>query len=193
MARKRSPEEKARDGRAAIEALDYWRRLTGRPVPRRADHLELPVRLQVEGKTVLLDGKPISLERGEESRANALSLLPLINDVLANAPGPDAGATVAPVFAPPKGIIWSLGECRYQVGERKILVSEKEDNVLEAFLEQEVHSTCSLKNASGEDNAARLLRALRTKYQGVFKDVIANPGRKGTGGYVVKVRPAPAH
>jgi hypothetical protein len=85
-------------------------------------------------------------------------------------------------------IIESFGARLYVVGNsRKILVSETEDNVLQAFAEQELMDTGQLREKSGQDDAVALLRGLKRRYSKAFDTAIRMPGGKGKGGYFAKV------
>jgi hypothetical protein len=93
--------------------------------------------------------------------------------------------------APAKGVIWSLGDGVYQVGPSKVRVNDREDDVLQTFLpdqRRQVMDTATLNALSGHEDAARILRDLRHKYDRVFRGSILLPGRKGRGGYDAQVR-----
>jgi hypothetical protein len=93
---------------------------------------------------------------------------------------------------PPRGVIWFWGDQRYQVGRRKVEVTGREDNVLQAFLDWPRLGKKRLEDRSGEDDPVTVLRRLRKKYDGLFAAVISLPGKKCRGGYSADVRPAPA-
>jgi hypothetical protein len=89
------------------------------------------------------------------------------------------------------GVIISLGECMYRVeGHRPVEVLLEEDNVLQAFLEKPAMRTPALLSTSGQDEAVKILKRLRTAYQGIFSAAIHCPGRAGktAGGYHVCIR-----
>jgi hypothetical protein len=89
-------------------------------------------------------------------------------------------------------VIWHLGGERFAAGAWEGELTEKESNVLQAFIGCPSRSTGTLKSRSGEDNPARVLRDLRAKYDGCFAPAVHLPGQKGKGGYRVRVERAPA-
>jgi hypothetical protein len=87
--------------------------------------------------------------------------------------------------------IVSLGDLCYQVGEHDpVTVSENEDNVLQAFLAAASMNAEQLVQEAGFDRAPRVLGNLRTRYGGILRPAIRCPGRKGGGGYHVRIRRA---
>jgi len=88
--------------------------------------------------------------------------------------------------------IRALGNKLYQVsGHEPRQVSDRENNVLQAFVRQPVMDQSTLVRVSGEDNAAKMLRNLRRKHDGMWAEAIHLPGRKGRGGYRVHVETVP--
>jgi hypothetical protein len=102
---------------------------------------------------------------------------------------PDQLRSHSPVAHP---YILYHGDRRYQVSEgQPFVVTENEDNVLQAFLGAPALDQKMLIRRSGMNDAARSLRALCKKYDGVMASAIRLPGRKGRGGYRVQVTLAP--
>src|SRR5262249_52134326 len=62
-------------------------------------------------------------------------------------------------------------------------LTEREDSVLQAFLGRTSMDLATLKELSGEQEAARILKRLTRNYGGAFAPSIRLPGRKGKGGY----------
>jgi hypothetical protein len=96
------------------------------------------------------------------------------------------------------GLIESLGNCRYRVGDEVLILTESEDCVLQAFLSVpgNTHRKDTLAEAAGMEESAcmRVLRELKgtdkhtAKYGGLFSPYIKRPGKKGKGGYKVDIR-----
>jgi hypothetical protein len=91
-------------------------------------------------------------------------------------------------------VIVSLGGHRYRVaGGPTVLVTHREDTVLEAFIGRENLDKPTLATLSGYDGemATAVLRSLRgtrrrpAKYGGMFSAAITTPGRRGAGSYRV--------
>src|SRR5262245_32093803 len=57
---------------------------------------------------------------------------------------------------PPRGFIWFHGDRQYQVGVRRVQVTEKEDNVLQAFLRRPAQDKRTLVSMSGEGDAVTI-------------------------------------
>jgi hypothetical protein len=111
----------------------------------------------------------------------------------ANARGIGAVGRVNQLEAPPEidRCIVSLGDRAYQIGSHSPqLVSEREENVLVAFLDTKRPLDLNqLSKATGLDPemAGRVIRRLCEKYQGMFQPAIRRPGKKGQGGYWIAV------
>jgi len=77
----------------------------------------------------------------------------------------------------------------YSVNGQQVVVSEKHNWILQAFLRTQVHSTKTLASTSGVEanQIAKSIHDLKTQYGGVFANVIKTQGRKGGGGYRAKV------
>jgi hypothetical protein len=89
----------------------------------------------------------------------------------------------------PEAVITFHGERRYSIGGSRIFVlEEKEDNVLQAFLDQPCMDSAELVEKAGFEDAPRILRNLRTKHDGIFDPAITCPGGRGKGGYHVAIR-----
>jgi hypothetical protein len=96
--------------------------------------------------------------------------------------------TNAPAQDEPAKTIVFQGKGVYVVGRNQFRVTEQEDCVLQAFLEQPAMTKDELTAISGTEKAVDILRALRTtKYDGAFTGAISMPGGRGRGGYRVQV------
>jgi hypothetical protein len=82
-----------------------------------------------------------------------------------------------------------LGDRQYKPSNRTNpqTLTEREDNVLQAFLGHTSMDLATLKELSGEQDAARILKRLTRNYGGAFAPSIRLPGGKGKGGYSVQV------
>jgi hypothetical protein len=90
----------------------------------------------------------------------------------------------------PKATILALGERVYQIGDSDLFhLTDNEDSILQAFLEQGpgTMDQPTLDNRSGITDAAKILRKLQKRYGGIFAPAITCPGRKGRGGYHVRI------
>jgi hypothetical protein len=86
-------------------------------------------------------------------------------------------------------VILYFGEALYKIGSTSPKTLEfTEDTVLQAFLERPNMQTEMLKNTSGITKAPEVLRNLAKKYDGIFAPAIDLPGKKGRGGYTVRIR-----
>lgn len=81
-----------------------------------------------------------------------------------------------------------IGNTSYRVGDQNpISVTDSEHAVLQEFLKGESLSSRQLIDNSGNDRATRILAALTTKYDGAFFAAIDLPGKRGNGGYFVRI------
>jgi hypothetical protein len=80
------------------------------------------------------------------------------------------------------------GDLQYGVGDRRVTVTENEDNVLQAFLGSPALTKKQLIDKAGPKGSPAILAALRKKYGRLFAPYIKCPGAKGKGGYRVAVR-----
>jgi hypothetical protein len=88
--------------------------------------------------------------------------------------------------------IWQVSGKAYRVGNSEpYSVSDREDAILQAFARHPAMTDQQLQERSGYPDAAKLLRALITKYGGVFAPAIRIPGKKAAGGYYAEVRLLP--
>src|SRR5262249_46080221 len=79
--------------------------------------------------------------------------------------------------------IVSLGNREYHIPpHRPYYVTDKEDCVLLAFIEQATMDEATLNEKSGLDDGPKVLRAIAKKY-GHFAEAIDLPGQKAVGGY----------
>ena len=92
----------------------------------------------------------------------------------------------------PANTIIFRGGGAYAIGTQVVRVTESEDCVLQAFLEKPAMAKDQLIARAGFDKAVDVLRALLTKYDGVFAEAITMPGGRGRGGYRVQVAKASA-
>jgi len=74
------------------------------------------------------------------------------------------------------------------------MVACDDDALLKAFLDNPALDGPALRRLSRVKDAGRVLRRLRNRYGGVFREAIHCPGLggKGTGGYKVCVQTPPA-
>lgn len=93
--------------------------------------------------------------------------------------------------APDAGTIISHGMKLYSIGntDRRLLTA-REDAVLQSFLVSPALSHERLLGRSRCDDAPRVLRQLKSKYDGLFSPAITLPGKKSAGGYRVRIRSA---
>lgn len=92
---------------------------------------------------------------------------------------------------PGAATIIAVGNRQYRIGSSSpVVVSENEDNVLQAFIEQASLDLPELAERSGVDRPARVLSDLASKYGGAFAPAIRRPGGKGKGGYFVNIQAA---
>jgi hypothetical protein len=79
-----------------------------------------------------------------------------------------------------------VGGRRYQLGQKQVTVTDKEDKILQTFLVKNSMDNAALVHLTGDLYAARVVRSLRRKYG--FGNAIAVPGKRGAGGYFVRIR-----
>src|SRR5262249_41102139 len=90
----------------------------------------------------------------------------------------------------PAGCIVSLGDRKYQIaGHPAVVVTEREENVLAAFLKKSVMDSRELGKATGLEPriGVQIMRRLTKKYGEQFKPAIFFPLKKGSGGYRITV------
>lgn len=96
--------------------------------------------------------------------------------------GTQAGASA------PDNVIVSMGNRQYRVGAGgPVVLTDRQDAVLQAFLDQPAMDNRMLVGTSKVDDAAKVLRDIRNKYPS-FAAAIRVPGRKNSGGYRVAIR-----
>ena len=83
----------------------------------------------------------------------------------------------------PKAKAELLGNGRYKVGDLEIRITDSENVVLETLIQFGPLNSTELADKSGYNHAARILRRLRTKYDGLLAPFIHCPGGKSKGGY----------
>jgi hypothetical protein len=89
----------------------------------------------------------------------------------------------------PAPIITSLGNRIYRVGDGlPVQVSEKENRLLQAFINAPALKSEALIQRSKDCNAVKTLKSLRKNYTGYFADAIQCPGGKDGIGYQAVVR-----
>lgn len=103
-----------------------------------------------------------------------------------------AAATGSDLPKPQKNLsdtMISHGDKAYSIGDYgPITLTDPEDDTLQPFLEKPSMSKDDLCSSSGNPNAPRILKALKTRYDKRFKAAISLPGGKGKGGYAVRIR-----
>jgi hypothetical protein len=89
----------------------------------------------------------------------------------------------------PADCILSLGNSCYDIGGQQRTVTDREDRVLSAFVRQGAMTNKQLGKASNmeKEEAARVLRALRTRYDGIFAPAITPAGARDRGGHRVNI------
>jgi hypothetical protein len=93
--------------------------------------------------------------------------------------------------APDDHTILSLGGRCYRIGaSRPVTVTRRENDILLAFLRQPAMDKGQLAEVTGyaAEDAVKVLRELRRKYDGLFAPAIVMPGGRGQGGYHVAIR-----
>jgi hypothetical protein len=103
----------------------------------------------------------------------------------------DAGPTVEVMRPAETPAIISLGERKYRIGNLPpVVVTDREDAVLQSFLENPSQDGVQLEEKSGYERhvAVRVLRSLITKYGGRFAPAITRARGRGKGGYHVNFR-----
>lgn len=84
--------------------------------------------------------------------------------------------------------IYSLGDRRYQSGKAILVVTERQNVVLQSFIDRKALSHSQLLSKTGYEDAPRILGELAKNYDGAFKEFITKPVKKGQGGYRVKIK-----
>jgi hypothetical protein len=99
-----------------------------------------------------------------------------------------AHAPQAPAAPEARAEIVSLGGRRYQASNTApVVLTEREDAVLQAFANEPAMDKPRLIKLSGYDEAARILAAIRRRHP-TLASAIRLPGARGRGGYHVAVR-----
>jgi hypothetical protein len=106
-------------------------------------------------------------------------------DLPQNEPPPSAGTAPADPLEPPTIVL--RGETASIGGASAVLLTAEEANVLRAFVGQPALSRKALQGATGVSKPERTLKALTTKYGGVFAPAIILPGKPNAGGYRARV------
>ncbi len=89
--------------------------------------------------------------------------------------------------------IVSHGRAMYSIGDAlPVRVNDREDAILEAFIERPAMSIDEMAETSGYDRPNEILKKLARKYGGQFAAAIMLPGGRGKGGYRVLVKRAVA-
>lgn len=86
--------------------------------------------------------------------------------------------------------IVSLGGGSYRIGGRVFVVTQNEHAVLQAFLVAPggaISKADLISQAGGDDEAPRTLKTLCKKYEEAFAPAIHCPGKRGRGGYRVRI------
>lgn len=130
----------------------------------------------------------------ESLRSAEKKLVARLNDIKDGSQGPITSAAALDVASQsPARVVDAIlfhGDGCYSIGTGEpFTVSEKMDNVLQAFLEQPAYSTEGLKAASGVDRAPACLRDIPQKHP-ALAPYITLPGGKSKAGYAVKIKRA---
>lgn len=89
--------------------------------------------------------------------------------------------------------VWYHGGQGYSLDGDPIALTEEEHKVLKAFAANPTAMTKpELAEAADVENVPRVLADLTKRYNGVFGPAIRRPGRKGQGGYFIRVLPIAA-
>jgi hypothetical protein len=161
-----------------VYILDWVRRRRGAPTAAELSARVTEVLRSMHEPARTPEGEFVLFSRG---RVLAWELGQLAIDIDAESQNAD---TTRPV-------IWFLEELAYQVGvSEPLVVSDREDTLLQAFIDHPVMNEQQLRDKSGFDEAAKMLRTLCKKYDGYFAPAIRLPGSKCGGGYYAKVQPA---
>jgi hypothetical protein len=101
----------------------------------------------------------------------------------------EAGRLLGADLEPEPAVIVHLDKRQYQVGAAlPVVVTEAEDDVLQAFVDRPAYDEKGLIAAAGNDRAPRILRELTTRYGGTLGPAIRCPGGRDQGGYAVRIR-----
>lgn len=132
------------------------------------------VRLLMDGSTAHRQSK--YADQLEETLRDYLSMRGL--------PEPPARAEASACI-----VALDLSRRMYRPGPAEpVIVTDGEDEVLQAFLVAPCMDHKQLVKASGRDNVGKILKNLTTKYGQSFAPYIVLPTKKGRGGYRVHVR-----
>jgi hypothetical protein len=102
-----------------------------------------------------------------------------------------AGRPETPTAAAESACIMSLGDGRYSIGAHPPqLLTDRQDRVLLAFLEESPLSNKALDKAAGVTDGRKVLRTLRAEYGRMFAPAIRVAEAKGKGGNHVAIRNA---
>ena len=97
---------------------------------------------------------------------------------------------VAEGSTPPAHAVY-LGKGLVRIGKETLVISPLEDESLCALLELGgAADSRALIKQSGSDRSPRVLRRLRGKYDGKFKNLVSAPGARGKGGYRTSIEDA---
>jgi hypothetical protein len=133
---------------------------------------------------------PRSVEFGPEVRDFLLALARVDPDTF-NTFATAVTAAISAVVGNPAavGAIEWLDNMTYRVSGTIKVVTGREDMILQAFLGRPALTLPGLTTRSGlpADSIPSIVRSLRTKYQGLFRDALRTPGGKGKGGYTANV------
>lgn len=145
----------------------------------------------------VIAGRPVNwseLARWDDLPAirGELDKLPRLDDHLRAAPGgPDLAVPITPTGVTSSDAAMTIsyhGLQGYSTNGAPVSVTEEEHKVLQAFVLNQTSMTRSeLEAAANITNAPRVLTQLEERYGGIFAPAIRRPGRKGKGGYYVRV------
>jgi hypothetical protein len=95
-----------------------------------------------------------------------------------------------PAWAKAGAPIYVVGERAYSIGgSAPMIVTDREDTVLQSFIGNPAMDLPALANKSGlpAHSIPAIVGQLRKKYDGRFRTALSPPGRKGRGGYKATV------
>lgn len=76
-----------------------------------------------------------------------------------------------------------LGDDRFLIGERPLALEAVDAKVLGALVSLRAAKTEDLIQTTGLDDAVKILKKIKSKYEGLLDPYIHCPGKKGNGGY----------
>jgi hypothetical protein len=124
-------------------------------------------------------GRPTVLLARRGTWDARMAALKTAAETIANATGKNAVVAEEIVYR---------GESAYSVGDRSESLTTPEHCTLQPFLTCPAMAEKTLIDRSGYASAARILRAIRNRYDGIFAPYIVCPSTRSSGGYKVLIR-----